>query len=163
MKSVGNQGEGAKNDAADDFQHHHGAAEADHGPGLTLGTRVPFTEEDMTVPFLKEDGPRLGHKGSTSPQVGANDREELFRCLLPRSAGPGFRLHKMRTDVILYYFRRKPRHSGPGAGQKVHHLITSSLTLESSFDRLNLATNAPHPRQELSFFTNRVGHSRTVA
>jgi len=62
----------------------------------------------------------------------------------------------MRADVILYYLRRKPCHGGARAGEQVHHPIASSLTLESSFDCLDLATNAPHPCQQLLFFTNRV-------
>jgi hypothetical protein len=40
----------------------------------------------------------------------------------------------------------------------MHDLFTARFTFERSLDRFNLATDAPHPSEPLSFFSNSVGN-----
>jgi len=61
VQPIGYQGDGAEEDAAHHFQRHHGAAQPDHGPGLPLRVGMPFTEKDMAVLLLKQDGFRFSH------------------------------------------------------------------------------------------------------
>ena len=58
MQAVRDQGDGAKQCAADDLQHHHGAAQDDDRPGAALRMLVPLAQEDVAV-----DGREVRHHG----------------------------------------------------------------------------------------------------
>ena len=49
VKPVRNEGHGAEPDAANNLGNHHRCTDGDHGPRLTLVSRVSFPEEDVCM------------------------------------------------------------------------------------------------------------------
>jgi hypothetical protein len=45
MKAIGNESNGSKHDAADDFRQHHRTAKPDHCPGFALAFLVSHSKE----------------------------------------------------------------------------------------------------------------------
>ena len=61
MQPVGDERDGAEQQAADDFRDHHGAAEPDHRPCLALAVFVSLAKKHMPVESRK--GVALVHRG----------------------------------------------------------------------------------------------------
>ena len=47
VQAVGDEGDGAEQEAADDFHRHHDPAQGNDAPGPTLVALVALAEEDM--------------------------------------------------------------------------------------------------------------------
>jgi len=61
VQAVGDQGDRAEQQAADDLRDHHGAAEPDYRPGLALAGLVALAEEYVAVERRSSDAVTLNH------------------------------------------------------------------------------------------------------
>jgi hypothetical protein len=63
-----------------------------------------------------------------------------------------------RPNVILDDFGHQIGHRSARAGDQMLHLFAARFRIERALNRLDLASDAAHPRQQLGFFADGVRH-----
>ena len=70
-----------------------------------------------------------------------------------------FGINEMRPHVILDDLGHQTGHRAPRPGDEMHHLFAARLAVERALNRLDLAPDPAHARQQLVFFANRMSHT----
>src|SRR5271165_5332648 len=97
-----------------------------------------------------------------SSEIGAHDFDQLVGVLgafARRQAGSGH----MAADVILHHLGHQAVHGAADRGNDLKHLGAAGLGLERTLDGCDLPANAPHPRQQLGFLADGVGHEMCLS
>jgi hypothetical protein len=98
----------------------------------------------------------------TSPKVGSDQFQQLLSRVGIQRAGVLRVINEVTANVILDDFSHQTRHGAPRSGDQMHDLFAVRLVFQRAFDRLDLAADAPYPRQQLPLFANRVCHARDM-
>ena len=97
------------------------------------------------------------------PEIGADYIEQLLGGVCVERFRMLIGIHQMSSNVILDHLRHEPRHCTASAGDQMHDLIATGLTVERSLDTLDLSADTAHPGEELLLFTDRVRHAIIIA
>ena len=103
VQAVGDEGDRAEQQAADDLGDHHGAAEPDHRPGLAFALFVPLAEEHVACDAKARAAGCRSCRASF--QIGADDFEQLLGRLGVERVGVAIR---RRRDGCAHGPRRLP-------------------------------------------------------
>ena len=157
VQPVGDQGDRAEQQAADDLGDHHGAAEPDHRPGAALALLMALAEEDVACDRRRDGGLAIVMARLISDRCGRR-RAVARRLRLFERAGMRFGIDEVGAHMVLDDFRHQPGHGAARAGDQVHHLLAAGLAVERALDGLDLAPNAAHARQQLVLVFQGMGH-----
>src|SRR5271165_3319614 len=69
----------------------------------------------------------------------------------------------MGADMVLDRFRHQTVRRAARGGNEMHHLLAPGLAVERPLDRLDLAADSSHARQQLLLVPDRVGHASPIA
>src|SRR5215469_11160963 len=91
-------------------------------------------------------------------EIAVDDLDQLIGRLSIECFRVFDRINEMSADVILDDLSQKAVDGPTAPRNELHNLRAARLTLESSFDRVNLSTDATHPVEQLLLLADRVAH-----
>ena len=68
----------------------------------------------------------------------------------------------MAADMFLDHLCHEAVHGSADRGEHLQDIGAADLGFKGAFDGFDLPTNAPHPRQQLGFLANGMGHSHVA-